>query len=48
MEISHVKELSDSERIVEISRMISGENITAEATTFAKTLLIKNQTKDKF
>ncbi|MCI0501092.1 MAG: DNA recombination protein RecN, partial [Epsilonproteobacteria bacterium] len=48
MEISHVKELSDSERIVEISRMISGENITEEATTFAKTLLIKNQTKDKF
>ena len=40
-EVSQVKELSDSERIVEISRMISGENITAEATLFAKTLLQK-------
>jgi DNA repair protein RecN (Recombination protein N) len=41
-EVSQVKELSDSERIVEISRMISGENITAEATLFAKTLLNKS------
>ena len=41
-DISEVRELSDSERILEISRMISGENITEEATLFAKTLLTKN------
>jgi DNA repair protein RecN (Recombination protein N) len=41
-EISKVRELNDEERISEISRMISGENITEEATLFAKTLLTKN------
>ncbi|MDX9743082.1 MAG: AAA family ATPase [Arcobacteraceae bacterium] len=41
-EVSQVKELNDEERIAEISRMISGENITEEATLFAKTLLTKN------
>ena len=41
-EVSQVRELNDEERITEISRMISGENITAEATLFAKTLLTKN------
>jgi len=41
-EVSQVKELNDEERIAEISRMISGENITEEATLFAKTLLNKN------
>ncbi len=38
-EVSKVRELNDEERIAEISRMISGENITEEATLFAKTLL---------
>ncbi len=38
-EISRVEELSDDERVIEISRMISGEDITIEATQFAKTLL---------
>jgi DNA repair protein RecN (Recombination protein N) len=41
-EVSQVKELNDEERIAEISRMISGENITEEATLFAKTLLSKS------
>ncbi len=36
---SCVKELNQDERVVEISRMISGENITNEATQFAKKLL---------
>ena len=36
---SYVKELDEEERILEISRMISGENITEEATQFAKKLL---------
>jgi DNA repair protein RecN (Recombination protein N) len=38
-EVSRVEELSDDERVIEISRMISGEDITIEATQFAKTLL---------
>lgn len=37
--ISTVKVLNKNERIDEISRMISGENITAEAYDFAKNLL---------
>ncbi|MCK5294087.1 MAG: DNA recombination protein RecN, partial [Arcobacteraceae bacterium] len=37
--ISSVKELNQNEKITEISRMISGENITDEATQFAKKLL---------
>jgi len=36
--ISRVKELNENERVKEISRMISGENITDEATQFAKKL----------
>lgn len=38
-DISTVKELNHDERVIEISRMISGENITDEATSFAKKLL---------
>ena len=37
--ISLIKELTKSQRIEEISRMISGENITNEAKDFAKKLL---------
>lgn len=36
---SEVKMLNDDERIVELARMISGEEVSAEATKFAKTLL---------
>jgi DNA repair protein RecN (Recombination protein N) len=39
--ISNIKELNKDERINEISRMISGENITKEAKQFATTLLKK-------
>ena len=41
--ISSVKELNSDERVVEISRMISGEDITKEATQFAKKLLSKEK-----
>jgi DNA repair protein RecN (Recombination protein N) len=37
--ISHVKLLDDKERVNEIARMISGENITSEAFEFARNLL---------
>ena len=37
--ISNVKLLNEKERINEIARMISGENITSEALEFAKNLL---------
>jgi DNA repair protein RecN (Recombination protein N) len=37
--ISQVQELNQNERVAEISRMISGEDITNEATQFAKKLL---------
>ena len=37
--ISHVKELDKQQRISEIARMISGENITDEAVEFAKQLI---------
>ena len=37
---SSVKELDRDERVMELSRMISGENITQEAMEFAKKLLI--------
>ena len=38
---SFVKKLRDDERINELARMVSGEEITAEAIEFAKTLLVK-------
>ncbi|MCR4941655.1 MAG: AAA family ATPase [Campylobacter sp.] len=38
-EISSVKELDQSQRVGELARMISGENITTEAINFAKQLL---------
>jgi DNA repair protein RecN (Recombination protein N) len=37
--ISSVKLLNDQERVNEIARMISGENVTSEAIEFAKNLL---------
>jgi DNA repair protein RecN (Recombination protein N) len=37
--ISTVKLLNDQERVNEIARMISGENVTSEAIEFAKNLL---------
>ncbi|MBD3823233.1 MAG: ATPase, partial [Epsilonproteobacteria bacterium] len=37
--VSHAKKLNDDERIEEIARIISGENITKEAKQFAKELL---------
>ena len=37
--ISNVKLLNEKERVNEIARMISGENITSEAFEFAKNLL---------
>jgi len=40
-EISSVNELCYDDRVVEISRMISGEHITDEARVFAKTLIKK-------
>jgi DNA repair protein RecN (Recombination protein N) len=36
---SEVKMLADDERIVELARMVSGEEVSSEATKFAKTLL---------
>ena len=36
---SIVRKLADDERIVELARMVSGENISTEALDFAKTLL---------
>ena len=42
--ISSVRLLQNEERVAEISRMISGENITQEATLFAKKLLSQNNT----
>lgn len=36
---SEVKMLEDDERIVELARMVSGEEVSSEATKFAKTLL---------
>ena len=41
--ISTVKNLNDSSRIDEIARMISGENITEDAYSFAKNLLNKKK-----
>lgn len=38
---SFVKKLKENERINELARMVSGEEITSEAIEFAKTLLIK-------
>jgi DNA repair protein RecN (Recombination protein N) len=36
---SFVKELINNEKVNEIARMISGENVTSEAISFAKNLL---------
>jgi len=41
--ISTIKKLSEDERVNEISRMISGEDITNEAIEFAKNLLKKEK-----
>ena len=38
-DISTVRELQKNEKIVEIARMISGENVTNEALNFAKNLI---------
>jgi DNA repair protein RecN (Recombination protein N) len=40
--ISTIVELNQNERVNEIARMISGENITLEALQFANTLLRKD------
>ncbi len=37
--VSTVKELNNSERVNEIARMISGENVTNEAIKFAKNII---------
>lgn len=37
--ISHANELAKEERIVELARMVSGENVSEEALQFAKSLL---------
>ena len=37
--VSTVKELNNSERVNEIARMISGENVTNEAIEFAKNII---------
>ena len=36
---SHVVPLQNEERIVELARMVSGENVSEEAIVFAKSLL---------
>jgi len=41
--VSNVKELSYEERVEEIARIISGENVTKEAKEFAKELLKNNK-----
>ena len=38
-QVSHVYPLGDEERIVELARMVSGENVSDEAILFAKSLL---------
>ena len=37
--VSHVVPLKEEERIVELARMVSGENVSEEAINFAKSLL---------
>lgn len=39
LHVSHVHALNEEERIVELARMVSGENVSDEALRFAKTLL---------
>jgi len=39
LHVSHVMPLKDEERIVELARMVSGENVSDEAIVFAKSLL---------
>ncbi|QEH05630.1 DNA repair protein RecN [Sulfurospirillum multivorans] len=39
LHVSHVVPLGDAERIVELARMVSGENVSDEAIVFAKSLL---------
>lgn len=39
LQVSHVVPLKDEERIVELARMVSGENVSDEAIVFAKSLL---------
>ncbi len=39
LHVSHVVPLKDDERIVELARMVSGENVSDEAIVFAKSLL---------
>lgn len=39
LHVSHVLPLKDEERIVELARMVSGENVSDEAIVFAKSLL---------
>jgi len=41
--VSTVRELNSKERVEEISRMISGENVTAEALKFAQGLITPNK-----
>ncbi len=40
--VSSVKLLNNNEKITEIARMISGENVTDEAIEFAKNILNSN------
>ena len=39
LQVSHVLPLKEDERIVELARMVSGENVSDEALVFAKSLL---------
>ena len=39
LHVSHVLPLKEDERIVELARMVSGENVSDEALVFAKSLL---------
>ena len=41
--VSHVVPLGEEERIVELARMVSGENVSSEALSFAKSLRESNQ-----
>lgn len=42
LHVSHVTSLGEEERIVELARMVSGENVSTEALTFAKSLRESN------
>lgn len=43
LHVSHITPLAEEERIVELARMVSGENVSAEAISFAKSLRESNQ-----